>query len=89
MKKKTKLGMAVAAVVLMASVGVTAASAATPGKLPTRPLDTALNGSDAGYRFIVKYRAGSSELRDAAVVNRGLSSAASRAGLNRAVAASA
>ncbi len=87
--KKTKLGMAVAAVVLMATVGVTAASAATPGKLQTRPLDTGIGGGEGGYRFIVKYRAGSSELRDAAAVNRGLGSAASRAGLNRAVAASA
>ncbi len=85
MKKKTKLGVAVAGVVLMASIGVPAASAADISGLQTRPLSTAPAAGEGGYRFVVKYRAGSAELRDVARANQGISTAAARAGLNRAV----
>ncbi|MGH8053049.1 MAG: S8 family serine peptidase [Stenotrophomonas sp.] len=84
MKKKTKLGVAVAGVVLMASIGVPMATAAGATNMPTRPLSAAPAAGDGGYRFVVKYRAGSSELRDAAAANRGIGAAVSRAGLNRA-----
>ena len=85
--KKSKLGMAVAVVVLMASTGVSAA--AVPGNLQTRQLDKGPIASGGGYRFVVKYREGSSELRDVGRVNAGIGAAASRAGLDRPVAASA
>lgn len=87
--KKTKLGVAVAGVVLMVSMGVPAALAANTGSLPTRPLNSGPAAGEGGYRFIVKYRAGSSELRDSGVANRGINAAASRAGLSQATAASA
>ncbi len=87
--KKTKLGMAVAGVVLMASIGVPAAVAANPGNLETRPLSAAPAAGEGGYRFVVKYRAGSSELRDAGSANQGINAAAARAGLNRALPATA
>lgn len=87
--KKSKLGVAVAGVVLMASMGVPAAFAANTGTLPTRPVNSGPVVGEGGYRFIVKYRAGSSELRDTGAANQGISAAASRAGLSRATAASA
>ena len=87
--KKTKLGMAVAGVVLMASISVPAAMAANTGNMQTRPLREAPAAGEGGYRFIVKYRAGSTELRDAARANQGISAAASRAGLDRASPATA
>lgn len=85
MKKKTKLGVAVAGVVLMASIGVPMATAAGASNMTTRPLNAAPAAGEGGYRFIVKYRAGTSELRDSAKANQGIGAAANRAGLNRAV----
>ncbi|MNM35857.1 Extracellular basic protease precursor [compost metagenome] len=89
MKKKNKLGVAVAGVVLMASIGVPAASAAGIERGPVRNMAEHGMSSSGGYRFIVKYRANAAELRDTATLNRGLSAAVSRAGLDRAVAANA
>jgi len=85
MKKKSKLGVAVAGVVLMASVGVSAASAADISGVKVVPLSKPAGSDSDSYRFVVKYRAGSAELRDTATLNRGLSAATTRAGLNRAV----
>lgn len=86
---KSKLGMAVAGIVLMASIGVPAAMAANPGSMETRPLRAAPAAGEGGYRFVVKYRAGAAELRDTARANQGINAAASRAGLNRALPATA
>ncbi|WP_313317119.1 S8 family serine peptidase [Stenotrophomonas sp.] len=86
MKKKTQLGVAIAGVVLMASIGVPAASAAGIGPAKVRGISSSTVDVSGSYRFVVKYRAGASELRDTATLNRGLGAAASRAGLDRAVA---
>lgn len=86
MKKKTKLGVAIAGAVLMASAGVTSAVAANTNATVTK-LAEALPAADGAVRFIVKYREGTAEAKDIAVVNRELGSAVSRAGLARTVAA--
>lgn len=86
MKKKTQLGLAITGVVLMASIGAPAVSAAEIGPAKVVGLSASTVDTSGGYRFVVKYRAGTSELRDAATLNRGLGAAAARAGLDRAVA---
>lgn len=85
MKKKSKLAVAVAGVVLMASAGVSTASAADISKVKVVPISEPAGQTGDAYRFVVKYRAGSAELRDTTAINRGLSAAATRAGLDRAV----
>ncbi|WP_305806200.1 S8 family peptidase [Stenotrophomonas sp. YIM B06876] len=81
MNKKTKLGVAVASVVLMASIGVPAASAADIAPAKPRMIDAGSSPASGGYRFLVKYRAGATELRDTATVNRELAAAVSRTAL--------
>lgn len=89
MKKKNQLGLAIAGAVLLTSIGVPAASAAEIGPAKVVGMSSSAVDSSGGYRFVVKYRAGASELRDTATANRGLGAAASRAGLDRAVAKTA
>lgn len=89
MKKKTKLGLAVTGVVLMASIGVPVASAADIEPGLVRSMAAPGMSLSGGYRFVVKYRDNAAERCDAAAVNRGLSAAMSRTGLDRAVAATA
>jgi len=86
MKKKNQLGVAVAGVVLMASIGMPAASAAEIGPAKVRGISSSTVNVSGGNRFVVKYRAGAAELRDSAALNRGLGTAVTRAGLDRAVA---
>lgn len=88
--KKTKLGVTIAGAVLMAAMGVPAASAAGvgPGKIVNN-LQRPGGEMDGAFRFVVKYRNGSSERANTSAVSRGLDAAVSRAGLNRAVLATA
>ncbi len=88
--KKTKLGVTIAGAVLMAAMGVPAASAAGvgPGKIVNN-LHKPLGEMSGASRFVVKYRNGSSERVNASAVSRGLDAAVTRAGLNRTVLATA
>ena len=79
MIKKNKLGLAVAGAVVMVSMGVPAAFAATTGNGRVAPTpQPAASSSDAGARLIIKYRnAGTSDAAKLTSVR----SAASRAGV--------
>lgn len=87
--KKHTLGVAVAGMVLMAAMGVSAASAAGAGPGQLRMADSTVVPDGGGYRFLVKHRAGAVEMRDGVAFNRALGTAAARAGIDRAVLASA
>ncbi len=88
--KKNKLGAVVASAVLMTSAGAPMAMAADSGHQRAAPLSAGAGDAAGGsYRFVVKYRAGTRELRDAASANQGISAATARAGLNRIVRATA
>lgn len=86
MKKRNKLGMAIAGVVLMATAGVPAGQAAEIA--PLRASVQMADQPEGRTRFLVQYRAGSVEARDAAVLGRGLDAAIVRSGLDRMVVAS-
>ena len=81
---KRKISLAIASAVAMSVAGVSGASAADlEARIVGEPA-TAVN-TDGGYRFIVKYRPGSTEARDAASIRSSLKSAVDRAGLGRSV----
>ena len=85
--KKNRISLAIATAVLMSAGGVSAASAAElKGSRMVEHTSPALEVI-AGDRFVVKYRQGAVEARDAATAGRGLKSAVDRAGLGRSLAA--
>lgn len=91
MFKKSKMSLAIAGVTLMSLAGTSAALAADR-PLPTRIVPQAsASANDAllSDRFVVKYKAGAPERTNAAAAQRVLGNAAARAGLDRAVGATA
>ncbi len=87
--KKHTLGLAVAGVMLMAVADMPHAYAAGAGPVQLNAAGSAFAPSEGGFRFVVKYRDATPELRDATQLNRGLSQAALRAGIGHAIADSA
>jgi len=87
MKKLRNIGVAVAAAASIGCVGISALSAAERTANSQKLLAKELAPLSGGQRFLVKYRAGTSELNSTAVLNQGLSAALSRAALDRPVAA--
>ena len=87
--KKKQISLAVAAAVVASVAGMSSAAASGMGaKIIGAPvLATAEN--EAVQRFVVRYRQDAAEAKDAAVLSRGLKSAVSRAGLDRAARGSA
>ena len=89
--KKSKISLAVAGAMLVSVAGVTGAMAQERSLQPrvmahsTSPV----GDESASFRFVVKYKAGAAERRDAAAIGRGLEGAISRAALNRAAPATA
>lgn len=89
MKKLKPLGVVIAGATLMGCVGIPAVSAAERTATSQNLLAKELSPLSGGQRFVVKYRAGTGELNNTAVLNQGLSAALSRAALDRPVAANA
>lgn len=87
MKKLRKMGVAVAGAALVGCIGIPALSAAERTASSQALLSKELAPLSGGQRFLVKYRAGASELNSTAVLDRGLSAALSRAALDRPTAA--
>ena len=85
--KKSKLGVAIAGAVLMVAAVSPAAGAAEIRGAVIKPMEPSVARAAASYRFLVKYRDGAAELKDTAAINNGVGSAAARAGLARASAA--
>jgi len=89
MKKLTQLGVAVAGAVLMGSAGIPLVYAAEGIASSQNLLMKELAPLSGGQRFVIKYRAGTSELSSTTMLNQGLSAAVSRAALDRPVASTA
>ncbi|MGH8053046.1 MAG: S8 family serine peptidase [Stenotrophomonas sp.] len=85
---RIKFGVALAGV-MMASMGVSDGMAASPQDGQLREFGQPGNDDGGAYRFVVKYRDGAVERHDAARINIGAMKAASRAGVDRLVRATA